>query len=644
MKFGGNILQFPSTGYRSTADGASPLIQKQIIYMTPNNIFIENKDITSLTTFGLKVRAKLFAEYSNVKELLRIIRTDEYRNNIVFHIGGGSNLLFHPYFDGIILHSAIKELQIYRKNEKEIYVIAGAGEKWEDFVDFCVENDLGGAENMAAIPGEVGAAPVQNVGAYGAEASSIIYSVECLDLQSLEVVTLKGDKNFFGFKYRNSNFKNIWKGRYYILRVCFKLQPGKIASNFEYKQLADFRNNLGYDPSIREVRDEVIRLRNSKLPDPRLIGSAGSFFKNPVIRLKYKEAEVDYAASQWTKEKIRFFSDHNDGVTEYVKIPAGWLIDKAGLKNARIGGAYIYPENALVIANDGTATVEDVELLASMVERKINELFHIHLEREVNIIDTDICVTVLGSGTSKGVPELLCDCRVCRSGNPLDRRRRASILVQTMGINILIDASPDFRLQALDANLTHIDAVLLTHEHYDHVGGIDDLRPYCLNSPVEIYAREDVDAHLRRRLDYCFGDHRYPGVPSFKMHILPNNPFEIKGIKITPIEVMHGKMPIYGYRIGNFAYITDAKTIPEEEMQKLYGLDTLIINALRERDHFAHLTLKEALTIIDELKPRRAYLTHLCHEVGLHDEFNAIINRDNVHPAFDGLELIVNNL
>ena len=219
---------------------------------------------------------------------------------------------------------------------------------------------------------------------------------------------------------------------------------------------------------------------------------------------------------------------------------------------------------------------------------------------------------------------------------------RASIYVETMGLKILIDASPDFREQALRNNITDIDAVLITHRHNDHVGGIDDLRPFCMgrdNSRLPMYVREDVGVDLRQRLSYCFSDVHYPGVPTFDLRVIDNKDFYINGIKITPIEVMHGKMPIYGYRIGNFAYITDAKTISEEEKEKLEGVDTLIVNALRQRDHFAHFTLQEALDLIADVKPRVAYLTHMCHEIGTHEELSKMLP-ENVKPAYDGQVII----
>lgn len=593
----------------------------------------KNKDITGLTTFGLPVKAALFAEYADAGELLEICRSGKYRENLVYHMGGGSNLLFLRDFKGLVLHSAMKGIKVYDKDPETSYVIAGAGERWADLVDYCVAHGLSGMENMAGIPGEVGASPVQNVGAYGVEACDVIHNVECFDRETLKVVTLKGSE--CGFSYRNSNFKTIWKDRYYVLRVSFRLRRSAFASNLEYRALAPLKERLGgRKATLREVRDFVCELRDSKLPDPKVTGSAGSFFKNPIVRRRYYEMEMLNL-----DPTIPCYDIHGDET--HVKIPAGWLIEHAGLKGKKIGGAEVYPKNCLVLANAGGAKASDVERLAHEVAKRVNECFHVPLEPEVNFIDSSIHVRVLGSGTSKGVPELLCDCPVCRSNDPLDHRLRASVLVKTMGVTLLIDASPDFRRQALDADLRRVDGVLVTHEHYDHVGGIDDLRPYCLNSAVGMYMKSDVADHLRKRLDYCFSDKRYPGVPTFDItEISADTPFSIKGVEIIPVGVYHGKLPILGYRIGRFAYITDAKRLDDEELDKLRGLDVLIINALRERDHFAHFTIREALDVINEVKPRKAYLTHLCHEVGPHKEFADSLP-EGVSPAYDGLEITI---
>lgn len=585
----------------------------------------ENVDLTPMTTFGVPVRARYFAEYSSVRELERILRTYVYRNNEVLHIGGGSNLLFLHDYEGLVLHSAIKGIQKYDNGRGGVFVIAGAGENWDEFVMQTIGMGLSGLENLAGIPGEVGASAVQNVGAYGLEAGEVIHNVECWDTLTRKVVTLKPEECRFG--YRDSIFKNEAKGRYYVLRVAFRMHADGLAHNLGYKPLKELEEKLGRTPTALEVADEVRSIRDLKLPDPKVNGSAGSFFKNPVVNRYYFEEFL-----KGINENLPSYNVDD----EHVKIPAGWLVEHAGMKGHRVGGAEVWPNQCLVIANMGGATAQDVAQVASDVRRAVKKRFGINLHPEVNYIDMKIEVTVLGSGTSKGIPEVNCDCRVCTSPDPRDKRFRASVLVRTHGMTLMIDASPDFRQQALREHLTEIDGLLITHNHYDHVGGFDDLRPFCFEGPFNVYLRDNVNDDLHRRLDYCFREHPYPGVPTFNMHVINDNPFEINGLKIIPVEVMHGPMPIFGYRIGDFAYITDAKTIDPLEKEKLKGLKVLIVNALRDRDHFAHFSLREALELIDELKPDRAYLTHFCHEIGRHEELERRLP-SNVFPCYDGL-------
>ncbi|MBD5356607.1 MAG: FAD-binding protein [Bacteroides sp.] len=625
-------------------------------------MFQHNKDITQFTTFGIPVKAKLFAEYTSLKELIKISRTEEFLNNDVLHIGGGSNLLFMQDFDGLVLHSQMKGITRYEKNDDTIYAISAAGEKWTDFVDWCISEGLAGVENLAGIPGEVGASAVQNIGAYGAEAKDVIYTVECFDTTTRQTVkfynekwlyeelkecsddekaiqiknkieNLRQQKRLCRFGYRDSFFKHEGKGLFYVLRVSFRLKKSKFAENLNYAPIKKYAEGLGRIPTTRELADEVTRIRNQKLPDPEVIGNAGSFFTNPVVNRYFYEEQM-----------LGLDPDipHYDVDEHTVKVPAGWLIEHAGLKGYRIGGAEIYPKQCLVIANADNATAYDVKQLAKHVVMTVLEKYAVVLRPEVNLIDNRIEVTVLGSGTSKGVPEVACACRVCRSESHFDKRLRASVLVKTHGMDILIDASPDFRQQAIEHKIFHLDATLITHSHYDHVGGLDDLRPFCAFGDVPLYMRKDVNDDLHRRLDYCFREHPYPGVPVFDVHEIKNEPFYINGLKIIPISVMHGKLPIVGYRIGNFAYITDAKTIPEEEIEKLYGLKVLIVNALRQREHFAHFCVEEALDLIRRVKPDEAYLTHFNHEIGLHTEVEAMLP-PHVHPCYDGLTLTISN-
>ena len=190
-------------------------------------------------------------------------------------------------------------------------------------------------------------------------------------------------------------------------------------------------------------------------------------------------------------------------------------------------------------------------------------------------------VTFLGTGTSTGVPEIGCSCAVCQSNDPRDNRLRASVLVETAGKRILIDCGPDFRQQMIRSRIYQLDGILLTHEHYDHVGGLDDLRPYCRQGAVPIYAESDVVEAIETRIPYVFRAHPYPGVPRLALHTISLEPFEVAGVLVQPIRVMHGRLPILGFRIGNFAYLTDILTLPETEVPKLQGVDVLVLDALR---------------------------------------------------------------
>lgn len=588
--------------------------------------FEYNKDLTNLTTFHIPAQAAIYAEYTNVDELRSITLSDEFLDNEVFYLGEGSNVLFNGDFKGLVIKNGIKGIKKYQKDKETVFAIAGGGENWSHFVKWTIDEGLDGLENLSGIPGSVGASAVQNTGAYGVEAGSLIHKVECFDVITKETVTFTAQECKFG--YRDSIFKNEAKGRFVVLRVSFKLKNSTQATNIEYGPLKSMEEKSGRRPSISEVAEEVIKIRDSKLPNPAELGNAGSYFKNPIVRI-YFYREVMSACYP----DIPYY-ETNDPL--YVKIPAGWLIEHAGLKGFSIGGAEVYPKQCLVIANKGNASAKDVIEVAEHVRRCVLEKFGVALQPEINIVDTDIKVTVLGSGTSKGVPEVGCFCPVCRSVSSKDKRTRSSVLIETKGVKLLIDVSPDFRQQALKTEITNLDAALITHSHYDHVGGFDDLRPFCTGSQFPVFMRKDVSEDLHRRLDYCFRETPYPGVPSFEVHEIEDIPFMIKGVKIIPISVLHGQLPIVGYRIGDFAYITDAKTIPEEEKEKLKNLDVLILNGLRFKEHFAHFTIEQALETIKELNPKRAYLTHFCHEIGSHDVFQSSLP-ENVFACYDGM-------
>lgn len=246
----------------------------------------------------------------------------------------------------------------------------------------------------------------------------------------------------------------------------------------------------------------------------------------------------------------------------------------------------------------------------------------------------------LGTGTSMGIPVVGCKCETCTSTDPKDKRLRTSALVKTGGENILIDCGPDFRQQMLREGSPDIDAVLLTHTHYDHVAGIDDLRPYCLNHQADmpIYCREDVANDLRTRLNYCFKPDPYPGVPKLDLRIIhEGQPFKVGKVKVEPLSVDHGKLHILGFRIGKLGYITDASHLPEETIKALHGVEVLVINALRHKPHPSHFNLSEALATIDKIKPARAFLVHLCDQMGPHTKVKPLPK--GVQVAYDGLQL-----
>lgn len=245
-------------------------------------------------------------------------------------------------------------------------------------------------------------------------------------------------------------------------------------------------------------------------------------------------------------------------------------------------------------------------------------------------------VLFLGTGTSTGNPEIGCQCEVCTSSDPRDWRLRASVLVETEGKRLLIDCGPDFRWQMITHKIYHLDAVLVTHEHYDHVGGLDDLRPFGREKGVDIYAEENVARAIKTRIPYVFWEHKYPGVPNLLLHTIANEPFRVAGIEVVPIRVMHARLPILGFRVGNMAYITDVKYIPEEEYVKLENLDVLIIDALRAESHPSHESLGEALANIARIRPKESYLIHMSHRIGLH----AVVEKElppHVHYSYDGL-------
>lgn len=249
-------------------------------------------------------------------------------------------------------------------------------------------------------------------------------------------------------------------------------------------------------------------------------------------------------------------------------------------------------------------------------------------------------VTFLGTGTSQGIPVIGSKHPVCRSEDPKDKRLRVSALVQIEGLNILIDCGPDFRQQMLSNDVQRIDAILYTHEHSDHTIGLDDIRPYFFRQgDIPIFAHARVMASLQKRFDYIFAsENKYPGAPSVQEHVIENKPFTVKGINVIPVNVMHNRVQVFGFRIRDFAYVTDAKTIEEEEASKLKGVDVLVINALRNEPHHSHFSLEEALQFIKKIDPDKAYITHISHHLGFQKEVQAGLP-ENVFLAYDNLQI-----
>ena len=248
-------------------------------------------------------------------------------------------------------------------------------------------------------------------------------------------------------------------------------------------------------------------------------------------------------------------------------------------------------------------------------------------------------LTFLGTGTSQGVPVIACHCRVCRSGDSRDRRLRTSALLEVEGRNILFDIGPDFRQQMLREDVGHLDAILITHAHRDHVGGLDDIRSfnYVQHSKMNVYLNAEARHAIERDYHYIFEPHQYPGLPEADLHTV-EAPFTAAGVEVTPVKAMHKDLPVLGFRIGTLAYITDANYMAPEEMAKLKGVKVLVINALRHEKHFSHFSLPEALEVIKKVEPERAYFTHMSHEMGLHAELEAELP-PHVAPAYDGLSV-----
>ncbi|UII29443.1 MBL fold metallo-hydrolase [Fulvivirga maritima] len=249
-------------------------------------------------------------------------------------------------------------------------------------------------------------------------------------------------------------------------------------------------------------------------------------------------------------------------------------------------------------------------------------------------------VTTLGTGTSQGVPVIACDCEVCKSLDYHDKRTRTSIHIEIEGKSFIIDTGPDFRNQVLRERITQLDAIIFTHEHKDHTAGLDDVRAFNFKQQKDmpIYARSRVIDQLKQEFSYAFAEKKYPGVPQIRVNEITGQPFEVEGVEFTPIEVMHLKLPVFGFRIKDFTYITDANYISEEQKEKIKGSKVLLLNALQKEHHISHFNLEEALALAKEINAEKTYLTHISHKMGLHKEIEPTLP-ENVHLAYDGLTI-----
>ncbi|MES2621109.1 MAG: UDP-N-acetylmuramate dehydrogenase [Bacteroidota bacterium] len=340
----------------------------------------KDKSLDTLNTFGLVVGAKYFAEITSKEEFVALLKDEVYRNNNRLVLGGGSNLLFTDCFNGLVIKNSIKGIRIVSETENEVIVKAMAGEVWHEFVLWCIDRNYAGIENLSLIPGLVGAAPMQNIGAYGAEIKDVFHELEALDMETGEAVKFSLKDCAFG--YRESVFKNKFQHKYFITSVSFKLtrlsSPTAIYSfKTDYGDIkAQLSDMKVYDLSLKAVSNAVCNIRNSKLPNPKHLGNAGSFFKNPVISKEQFEALV-------LKYPVMPSYPQKDGT---LKIPAGWLIEQCGWKGKVVGNTGSHKTQALVLVNYGNATGKEIWELALAIKQSVKEKFGIDISPEVNVV------------------------------------------------------------------------------------------------------------------------------------------------------------------------------------------------------------------------------------------------------------------
>ncbi len=335
----------------------------------------ENFSLKPFNTFGVEAKAKYFVEVNTVEELIETLKHSHTQTLPLLFLGGGSNILFTKDFDGLAIQLNLKGISEEFLNENEVLVTAKAGENWHEFVMFCLNKNYGGLENLSLIPGNVGTSPMQNIGAYGTEIKDHFVSCKILNLQTLEIETFDLEKCRFG--YRDSIFKQEGKNKYVILEVSFKLTTQNHTIKTEYGAIKSELENLGItNPTIQDVSKAVINIRQSKLPDPKKIGNAGSFFKNPTIPL-----------AQFEDIKLKFDNIQGYPNGNFVKVPAGWLIEQCGWKGRQIGNVASHQLQSLVIINaTGNASGKEIFDFSGLIIDSVKEKFGIELEREVNIL------------------------------------------------------------------------------------------------------------------------------------------------------------------------------------------------------------------------------------------------------------------
>ena len=331
----------------------------------------QNISLKQYNTFGINVNAKRFVSVNTIEELKEVLHLEKD----IFLISGGSNMLLTKDINKLVVHIDIKGKEIVSKDENTVEVSINAGENWHEFVLWCISNNYGGVENLSLIPGNVGTCPIQNIGAYGVEVKDTISQVEALHIESGEIKVFNNKECEFG--YRNSIFKNELKGKYILTKVNFKLTKTNHNLNTSYGAIEnELTSNNIKNPSLKDISDAVIAIRQSKLPDPNVIGNSGSFFKNPVISKSHFED---------LQTKYPNIPSYTISETE-IKVPAGWLIEQAGFKGKRFGDYGVHEKQALVLVNYDNASGEDIYNLAKKIQHKIAELFAINLEIEVNVI------------------------------------------------------------------------------------------------------------------------------------------------------------------------------------------------------------------------------------------------------------------